>query len=47
MKNSDLLRAFSLANKKCGYEKYAKILEESATVEEAKEVLKDAEVENE
>jgi hypothetical protein len=30
------------ANKDCGYEKYGKLLEERAAVEEAKEILKDS-----
>ena len=41
MTNSDLLRLFAEANRKCGYEKYARTLEESAVIEEAKEILKE------
>ena len=38
MENSDLLRVFAQANKQCGHAKYANILENQATVEEAKEI---------
>jgi len=37
MKNSEFLRIFAQANKDCGYDKYAEILENQATVEEAAE----------
>ena len=37
-KNSYLLRMFAEANRNCGHEDYAKILENAAAVYEAKEV---------
>ncbi len=41
MKNSELLRMFAEANKRCGYDQQAKKLEEVAVVYEAEEILKD------
>ena len=38
-KNSYLLRLFAEANRKCGYDDYAKTLENAAVVYEAREVL--------
>ena len=41
MNNSDFLKLFAQANRKCGYNDYADSLEEKATVYEADEVLKE------
>ena len=41
MKNSELLRIFAQANKDCGYEEYAEMLEKKAAVSEAEEIGKD------
>mgnify|MGYP001619967928 CR=1 FL=1 len=40
-KNSYLLRLFAEANRKCGYDDYAKTLENAAVVYEAREVLEE------
>lgn len=40
-KTSNLLKMFAKANKICGYDDYAKILEDSAVVYEAKEILEE------
>ena len=41
MKNSQLLYLFSQANRDCGYDGYANILEGSASAHEATEILKE------
>ena len=40
-KNSYLLRMFAEANRKCGHDEYAKLLENTAVVYEAREILED------
>lgn len=40
-KNSTILRMFAEANRKCGYDDYAKTLDNAAVVYEAREVLEE------
>lgn len=41
MNNSDVMYLFALANRRCGHEEYAKLLENTAAVYEAREVLRE------
>ena len=41
MNNSDILKLFADANRKCGYEDYAKLLDNPAAVYEATEILRE------
>ena len=43
MKDSDLFKLFAVVNKERGYLDYAKQLEDTATVYEANEVIREAE----
>ena len=47
MNNSDILKLFAQANRSLGHNKYADLLENTATVYEANEVIKESETENE
>lgn len=43
MNESDIMRLFAQATKKCGYHDYAKQLENAATIYEANEIVREYE----
>lgn len=45
MKDSDLFKLFAKANHQCGYHEHAKQLEDTATVYEAGEIIRESEKE--
>ena len=43
MKNSDIIKLFARANKRCGHDEYAEILDNTAAVYEANEIVRESE----